>query len=143
MALPLPYFHNMDKNLLNLAVIKQIFQVILAKYNINLLDFNRIEQIIMIFYNSLWKLAKFPEISKNFTVYYGILLSFCSTSLYISLSFSFAFGPFKNWRQNFDLWRNFKIAIFQTWQWQKLKKSISQISRTEPFPAVGVPWPSR
>jgi hypothetical protein len=44
---------------------------------------------------------------------------------YILLTFGFAFGPFGSLPQNFDLFRN--GSKFQTWQWQKLKKSMSQI----------------
>ncbi len=63
------------------------------------------------------------KFSWNFTIYYGILLSFIQLQ-YILLTFSFAFGPFKNLPQNFSLFwngsifKNFRLGNGKSWKSQ-------------------------
>jgi hypothetical protein len=65
---------------------------------------------------------------ENFVVYYGILLRFCSTLMYFG-NFWFHFRCFRKFTTTFpSLLKWFKISKFLTWLWQKLKKSMSQIS---------------
>ncbi len=56
----------------------------------------------MRFYDSLWKLAKFLEISHYVMAYF---LAFIQLQ-YSSWTFSFAFGPLKSLPQNFGLFQN-------------------------------------
>ncbi len=93
------------------------------------MDFNIIKWIVRS-YDGLWALSKFPKICWNFTVYYySILLKFRSTSMYF-VNFEFHFWSFQKFTTNFwSLLKLLKISKFLTWQWQKLKKSILQISK--------------
>ena len=63
----------------------------------------------MIAYNSVWDVAKFPEISWYIMACY---LDFVQLP-YISLTFGFAFGPFKSLPQDFGLfWYGSKFKKF-------------------------------
>ncbi len=80
---------------------------------------------------------KVNKISWLFTVYYGTLLRFHLTLIYF-INFWFHFWCFWKFTSKFgSLSKWFKISKFWTWQWQKMKKSISQISnhscRPQPF----------
>ncbi len=78
----------------------------MAKYNVNLSDFNRICQIITRFYDSLHNVVSFPKI----LAFYLDFIQHC----YILLTFSFALGPFKSLPQNFGLFQN--GSIFQNFR---------------------------
>ncbi len=78
----------------------------------------------MIFDISLWNLVNFPKISRYIMAYY---LDF-KTLIYF-VNFQFLFPSFQKFTAKFRfLSKWFKILNFQTWQWWKLNKSISQIS---------------
>jgi hypothetical protein len=59
----------------------------------------------------------------------GIILFFYSIAMYF-IDFWFRFRYFRKMVAKFQFHSNrFKIFKFKTWQWQKLKKSISQLPR--------------
>ncbi len=64
------------------------------------------------------------DISQNFS---GTILGFCEVAKYF-VDFWFWFWYFQKMTAKFWFPSNrFKISKFQTWRWQKLKKSISQL----------------
>ncbi len=94
-------------------------KVILTIFFLNLLVFYQIWQEIVRFYNSSW------DFTWDFS---GIILCSHSVVMYF-VDFLFCSWYFWKMTAKFRLHSKiFKISNFQTWQWQKLKKSISQFT---------------
>jgi hypothetical protein len=72
----------------------------------------------------LMRYHKTNDISQNFS---GITLGFCEVSKYF-VEFRFCFQYFPKMTAKFRFPSNiFEISKFRTFQWRKLKKSISQL----------------
>jgi hypothetical protein len=79
-------------------------------------------------YDILQKLMTFHESWWNFTKFHGILLLHFHSVLMYFVNFGFRFWSFQKLPTKFQSLSDwFKISRFWTLQWQKLKKSISQL----------------